>query len=136
MVVFYFITRQMELNCFHRKSFTLLICIIMVSQEIKESPTVNHLQCWFFWGCQIRHKFILQKLVCEFINTCSCHSECTTRNTLILTPNVNSHGLLIRITTDKNVRYMLLFNSFPAMWFGPINVASPINTVNVYIIWL
>ena len=83
----------------------------MLSQE---SPTANHLQ-WVFFGCQIRHKFVHQKLVCEFINTLSCHSECTTRSTLILTPNVNSQGLLNRIATDVNLRYIVLFKTFPAV---------------------
>ena len=49
------------------------------------------------------------------MNTFSCHSECTTRSTLILTPNVNSQGLLIRIATDENLRYIVLFKTFPAM---------------------
>ena len=82
----------------------------MLSQEIKENPTANHLQSVFF--CQIRHKFVHQKLVCEFISTFMCHSICTTRNTLILTPNVNS---LIRIATDENLRNIVLFKTVPAM---------------------
>ena len=91
---------------------------------------------FFFVGCQIRHKFVYQKLVCEFNNTLSCHTEFTTRSTLILTPNVNTQGLLIRISADENLRYTVLFKTFPAIGFDPINFASPINTVNVYIIWL
>ena len=78
---------------------------IMLSQEITESPTANHLQC----------KLVHQKLVCESINKYSCHSECTTRNTLILTPNVNCQWLLFRIATDENLRYIVLFKTFPAM---------------------
>ena len=87
----------------------------MLSQEITESPTANHLQCcfflfFFFFCCQIKQKFV-QKLVCEFINTFSCHSECTKENTLILTPN----GLLIRLANDENLRYILLFKTCPTL---------------------
>ena len=86
----------------------------MLSQDITESPTANHLQIYIFFG-HLRHKFVHQKLVREFINTFSCHSECTTRNTLILTPNVNCLWLLFRIATDENLRYIVLFKTFPAM---------------------
>ena len=72
----------------HRKSFTMFFC------------------CCF--GCQIRHKFVHQNLVCEFINTFSCHFECTKENTLILTPNVDNQGRLIRIATDENLWYIEL----------------------------
>ena len=89
----------------------------MLSQEITESPTANHLQCSFFsffflFGCQIKHKFVHQKLVCEINNTSSCHSECITGSTLILTPYVNRQVLLIRISTDENLRYIVLFKTF------------------------
>ena len=48
--------------------------------------------------------------VCEFINTISCHSDLTIRSTLIFTPILISQGLLIRITTDENLRYIVLLN--------------------------
>ena len=84
----------------------------MLSQEITEQ---SHDESFtLFFGCQIRHKFVHQ-IVCEFINTLHCHSECTKRSTLVLTPNVNSQGLLIRIATDENLRYVVLFKTFPAM---------------------
>ena len=90
----------------------------MLSQEITESPTANHSQsffvfclfvAFFFFGCQLKDKFVHKKLVCEFISTFSCHSEFTKENTLIHTPNVEIQGRLIRITTDQNLRYIVLF---------------------------
>ena len=86
----------------------------MLSQEITESPTANHLQQGFFVKSHTR-KCVHQKFVCEFINTFSCHSECITGSTLILTPYVNRQVLLIRISTDENLRYIVLFKTFPAM---------------------
>ena len=104
----------------------------MLSQEITESPTANHLQCCFFFvlffvfGCQIKQKFV-QKLVCESINTFSCHSECTKENTLIQAPNVDSQRSLTRIATDEKLRYIVLFKTVPAISFDQINVPLPIN---------
>ena len=92
----------------------------MLSQEITESPTANHLQCWFFlvfffffFGCQIKQK-IVQNLVCESSNTFSCHSECTKENTFIQAPNVDSQRSLTRIATDEKLRYIVLFKTVPA----------------------
>ena len=135
MVVLDFITRQMELYYFYTEKFhfTYLYCNV-ITRHYRESNSESFTNLHFF--CHLRHKFVHQKLVCEFINTFSCHSECTTMKTLILTPNVNSQWLLFRIATDENLRYIALFKTFPAMWFVPINVASPINTVDFYIVLL
>ena len=107
----------------------------VITRNYKKSHSES-LPMLFFLVVWSDIKCVHQKLVCKFINTFSCHSEFTTRSTFILTPKVNSQGLLIRISTDENLRSIVLFKTFPSMWFDPINVASPINTVNVYIIWL
>lgn len=58
----------------------------------------------FFFGYQIKHKCVHQKWIWEFINTFRCQTEWTKRNTLILTPNINSQGRLIRNATNENMR--------------------------------
>ena len=118
MKLYYFFIKK-----FH---FTYLYYNV-ITRNYRKSHSESLTKFGFFFGCQIRHKFVHQKLVCEFNIIFRCHSECTTRSTLILTPNVNSQGLLIRIATDENLRYIVLFNTSPAMWFDSVNVASPIS---------
>ena len=87
----------------------------------KKSPTANHSQsCFvfclfvflffcFFFGWQIKHKFVHQKLVCEFINTSSCHSEFTKENTTIQTSNVDSQQSLLLMKNYDISYYSKLF---------------------------
>ena len=97
-----------------RKKFQFTsLYIMMSSQEITEMSHNESFKMFFYlyFGCQIKHKFVHQKWLCEFINIFRCHSDGTKRSTLILTPNVNSHGLLISISTDRNLRYVVLFKN-------------------------
>ena len=108
--LFYFILKQDKKNyiIFITKFHFTYLYYNVITRNYRKHHSESFTMCGFF-GCQIRYQFVHQKLICEFINTFSCHSECTTRSTLILTPNVNSQGLRIRIATDENLRYIVLF---------------------------
>ena len=96
--------------------------LLLLITELQKSPTANHLHCFFFFGCQIKHKFFIKNQYLNlFINTFSCHSECTTKSTLILTPNVISQRLLIRISTDENLRYIVIFSCNEHKTFRDVN---------------
>ena len=123
-----FLFMQTKINCSFRfycktngimlffvKKNTLLLSILWCyHKKLQKCPTTNHLFIYLFilyFSCQIKHKFDHKKWLCECINIFRCHSECTKRNTLILTPDVNSHGLLLCISTDGNLRYIVLFRN-------------------------
>ena len=83
----------------------------MLSQEITEkshSESLTMLFCFLFFGCPIKHKFVHKKLVYEFINTFSCHSECTKENTIIQTSNVDSQRSLLLIKNNDISYYSKL----------------------------
>ena len=97
---------------FRKKFHFTSLYIMMSSQEITEMSHNESFRLFFlYFGCQIKHKFVHQKWLCEFINIFCCHSECTKRSTHLLTPNVNRHWVLIRISTDGNLRYIVLFKN-------------------------
>ena len=105
----------------------------VITRNYRKSHSESFTLLIFLFGCQIKRKFVHQKLVSEFIITFSFHSEFTKENILIHTPNVNSHGPSIRISSDENLRYIVLFKTFPSMWFHRIN--RTIQNVSCNVIW-
>ena len=97
MVVFDFITRQMELHYFPSK-----VSLDVTTRNQRNVPQ-RIIDNFFCIGCQIvrsnMNLFINNQLLCEFINKFRYHSECF-KGTHILTRNVNRQGLLIRIPFD------------------------------------
>ena len=109
---------------FIKKNHFTYLYYNVIRRNNRKSHSESFTKFWFFFFWLSDQTYICSsKIRMSF----SCQSECTTRSTLILTPDLNSQRLLIRIPTDENLRYIVSFKTFPAMWFDPINVASPIN---------
>ena len=108
----------MELHYFPSK---VSLYIRMLPQEITEMSHNESLTTFFCIGCQIvrsnRNLFIKN----DYVNI-STHfvsiQNLVKRITLILTPNVNSHDILICIATGENlyISYCSKICSFAAIW--------------------